>query len=245
MQVNRLMVLVKGELVRLNKYNVFSMSILVSLVWGVMLYFMNQTIFDAVLPLILLVDATMMSFMFIGAVMFFEKNESTISTMLVTPSTNSELVLSKVLANTLHNLFSSFLIIIAFVLLRDVTINYFRIVIAIILATTFHTIIGYFMAFYQKNFQGMMVNIMVIAFGLMVPTVLYELGVIKGEWIRFVLLINPVQSAANIIGASFNDAVINWEYYFSVAYMLIGAILVYRFLVLPRFQDYAVRQSGV
>lgn len=245
MNPSRIWVLVKGELLRLNKYNVFAISILVALIWSALLYFLNADVLATVLPLVLIVDSTMMSIMYIGSVMFFEKTESTISTMLVTPATNAELVLSKVLANTIHNLFSSILIIIAFVLIRHVEIHYLLILVGIVLATAFHTILGLFMAYYQKNFTNMLVNIMIFGFLLMAPSILYQLNVIHGEWLKYVLLINPIQAGAEVIGGGFNGYVYGWEYYYSLAYLFIGGLLIYRFLVLPKFQDYAIRQSGV
>ena len=245
MNLRRLWQLVKGELLRLHKYNVFSISLLIAFMWGVILYFLDMDIFSSVLPLILIVDATMMSIMYIGSVMFFEKTESTISTLLVTPSTNSELVLSKVLANTVHNMFSALLIIIAFVIIKNISPNYVLLAIGIILATAFHTTLGVFMAYYQKNFTGMLVNIMVLAFALMVPSILYQLKVITASWFEYVLLINPIQAATELINAGFDNYVFTWKYYFSLGYMLIGLILIYRFLVLPKFKSYAVKQSGV
>ncbi|MBN2540988.1 MAG: ABC transporter permease [Bacilli bacterium] len=245
MKASRVWVLVKGELLRLNKYNIFAISILVAIIWGVMLYFVNSTILATLLPMVLLVDASMMSIMYIGSVMFFEKSEFTISTMLVTPSTNAELVLSKVLANTIHNLFSSVLIIIAFVLLKDVKLNYFLIFVGIVVTTTFFTIFGYYMAYFQKNFTGMLVNIMIFAFALLIPSLLYEVHVITADWFQYVLVINPFQAGAELIGGGFKDYVFEWQYYFSLAYLLIGTVLVYRFLVLPKFHDYSIRQSGV
>lgn len=245
MNLNRVWTLVKGELLRLHKYNVLSISILVAFIWGVVLFFLDMEILGAVLPMVLIVDATMMSIMYIGSVMFFEKNESTISTMLVTPASNAELVLSKVLANTINNLFSSILIIIVFVAIRDVQLNYFLMFVGIVLATAFHTILGFYMAYYQKNFTGMLVNIMIFAFALMVPTVLFELNVIRGDWIQYVLLINPIQAGAEVINGGFKSYVFEWQYYYSLGYLLIGMILLYRFLVLPKFHDYSVKQSGV
>ena len=44
--------------------------------------------------MIILIDSTLMSVMYIGAVTYFEKTESTISTLLVTPITNHELSVS-------------------------------------------------------------------------------------------------------------------------------------------------------
>ena len=101
---SRLWVLVKGELYRLNKYNMTSISVFVAFMWGVMLYFVNAEILATLLPMVILLDATMMSLMYVGAVMYFEKSESTISTMLVTPVSNSELLLVAIIKVSMGHL---------------------------------------------------------------------------------------------------------------------------------------------
>lgn len=244
---NRLLVLVKGELQRLNKYNMTSISVLVAFIWGVILFFVNSTILEHLLPLVLMMDATMMAIMYVGSVMFFEKSESTISTMLVTPVTNQELLLSKLIANTLHNMFASALIIIVFVVFKDVQLNYFLIVIALIVATAFHTLLGIVMAYYQKDFTGMLVNIMIFMFALGIPSILFTLGVIGGNIWEFTLLLSPIQSASILIEGSFTEYgfEFNYKYYFSLGYLTIGGILLYKLIALPKFQDYAVKESGV
>lgn len=245
--LNRLLVLVKGELQRLNKYNMTSVSILVAIIWGVILFFVNFEVLEYLLPLVLMMDATMMAVMYVGSVMFFEKSESTISTMLVTPVSNSELVLSKLIANTLHNMFASALIITVFVIFKDVQVNYFLIVLAILVSTAFHTLLGIVLAYYQKDFTGMLVNIMIIMFVLGVPSIFFTFGIINGDIWEFVLLFNPINSAQILIEGAFTDYgfEFDYKYYFSLGYLVIGGTLLYKFVALPRFQDYAVKESGV
>lgn len=242
---SRLMLLVKGELQRLHKYNVFSISILVAVIWGFVLFFIKEDLLGSILPFVLTIDATMMSVMYIGAVMHFEKSESTISTMLVTPVTNSEMVLSKVIANTIHNLVSSSLLIIVFVVIKDVDLNIFLVFLGIISATAFFTIGGLCLAYYQKDFTGMLVNIMILAFALFIPTALYMFNVLTGDFWEYFLLLNPVQAGQEVIVGSFDGYEFTYKYYVSLTYMIIGAVLLYRFLAIPKFQKYAVRQSGV
>ncbi len=244
---NRLLVLVKGELQRLNKYNMTSVSILVAIIWGVVLFFVNSDILEYLLPLVLMMDATMMAIMYVGSVMFFEKSESTISTMLVTPVSNKELLLSKLIANTIHNMFASALIITVFVIFKDVQINYFLIVIAILISTAFHTLLGIVMAYFQKDFTGMLVNIMIFMFVLGMPSILFSLEVINGNVWEFALLLNPIQAATTLINGSFTEYgfEFDYKYYFSLGYLTIGGILLYIFVALPKFQAYAVKESGV
>lgn len=186
-----------------------------------------------------------MSIMYIGSVNYFEKSESTISTLLVTPITNSELVLSKVFANTIHNLFSSTLIIIVFYFIKNVEINLLLLFMGILFTTNFFTIAGLSLSYYQKDFTTMLMTIMALSFTLMVPTLLYLFNVLTWDGWEYILLVNPIQAAEFLISGGFKGAEYNYQYFFSLAYMFFGAILLYQFHTLPKFQDYAVRQSGV
>jgi len=242
---SRLAILVKGELSRLNKYNVFSISILVAIIWGIVLFFLNEEALGAILPFVLVIDATMMSIMYIGSVMYFEKSESTISTMLVTPTTNKELVMSKVIANTFHNAFSASLIIIVFIIFRDVDVSIILVFLGIISTTTFFTIAGLCLSYFQKDFTGMLVNIMILMFGFGIPMALYQLKILKADFWEYIMMINPMQAGAEVITIAFDGYEFTYKYYISLAYMIIGAIILYYKFAIPKFQKYAVKQSGV
>ena len=242
---NRLIVLVKGELTRLNKYNMTFISIFLAFIWGVMLYFVNADFLATLLPIVILIDATLMSLMYVGAVMYFEKSESTISTMLVTPVTNAELLLSKLLANTIHNMFSSALLIIVFAVIKDVQVQYFLLFLGILVVTASHTLLGMVMAYFTKDFTGLLMIVMSFSMIMMAPYVLLMLEIINGEFWEVILLLNPVQSASEIINAGFTGTLITYKYYISLGYLFFGSILLYQFYALPKFQNYAVKQSGV
>lgn len=241
----KILVLVQGELTRLHKYNLTTVSVIVALMWGGMLFFLGDDLLGSLLPLVILMDATVMALMYVGAIMYYEKSESTISTLLVTPVSNNDLLLSKVIANTLNNMFSSALIIIVFSFLSDITINYFFITISIILATAVHTIIGICLSYTTKDFTSMLMRVISFAFLLMIPSLLYNFDILNGLFWEIINLVNPINAALEIIAASFNHAEIGWKFYTSLGYLLIGGPLLYKIYALPKFQDYAVRQSGV
>ena len=235
MKTSRLVLLIKGELYRLHKYNVFFISVLIALIWGIVLYFVDSVLFNALLPFLILVDATMMSVMYIGSVMFFEKKESTLSSILVTPVTNKEIILSKIIANTIHNLISTSMII----------INYLLMLLAIILVTAVFTGFGLLLSYYQKDFTTMLTNLMILTFVFLLPSALYSFNVLNGDVWEYILLLNPVEAASKIIAGGFKGVTLDWHYFFSLLYVLIGGLLSYKFLILPKFKTYAVSISGV
>jgi len=244
--MSRLMILIKGELQRLNKYHVTTVSFIVAILWFLLLFFIDDLdILKMMLPFVIMIDATMMSIIFIGAVMFFEKTESTFSTMLVTPVTNKELILSKAIANTIHNLFSSILIILVFFFVKGIDVNWFFIVIALTLSIFFHSLLGFVFSFHSKDFTSMLVNVMIYTFLFTIPSALNFFGFIfKGEVWEHILLIAPTQSAIKLIEVGFG-APIELKTVIGFFLLLLGSVIGFIYYVLPKFKEYAVRQSGV
>jgi fluoroquinolone transport system permease protein len=243
---SRLIVLIKGELQRLHKYNVTTISFVVALVWFLLLYFIDDAdLLSTMLPFVIIVDATMMSVIFIGATMFFEKTESTFSTMLVTPVKSSELILSKVIANTIHSTLSSLLIITVFYFVKDVSVNFFYITLALIVSVFFHSLLGFVFSFHSKDFTSMLVNVMIYAFIFLIPSSLHLFGIIfKGELWDYILMISPTQSAMEVIQLGFSNT---WSILSVIGFFILttGSFFGYRYYILPKFKEYAVKQSGV
>ncbi len=244
--MSKLSILIKGELQRLNKYNVTTISLVVALIWFLLLYFIDDMdVLASMLPFIIVVDATMMSILYIGAMMFFEKTESTISTMLVTPVSNQEMILSKLIANTIHMLLSSMLIIVVFFFLKDIEVNWGLVILALVLSVSFHSLLGFMFSFHTKDFTSMLVGVMMYSFIFLIPPTLNLFNILfKGETWEHILLILPTQAVIKLIEVGFG-APIELKFYISLAVILFGGFSLYYFYVLPKFKDYAVKQSGV
>jgi fluoroquinolone transport system permease protein len=244
--MNKLLILIKGELQRLNKYNVTTISFVVALIWFLLLYFIKDSdLLASLLPLIIVLDATMMAVLYVGAMMFFEKTEFTFSTMLVTPISNQDMILSKVIANTIHTLFSSLLIIIVFFFLKDVTVNWPLVILALILSVSFHSLLGFVFSYHSKDFTSMLVGVMMYSFVFLIPPMLNYFNIIfKGETWEYILLIIPTQATIKLIEVGFG-ADITIKFFISLAVITFGGFALFKFYVLRKFKDYAVKQSGV
>ncbi|HAX03459.1 MAG: hypothetical protein A2Y45_00135 [Tenericutes bacterium GWC2_34_14] len=244
--MSKLGILIKGELSRLTKYNVTTVSFIVAVVWFLLLFFLDdQDLLMQMLPFVIVIDATMMSVIFIGSVMFFEKTESTFSTMLVTPVTNEELILSKAIANTIHSMFSSLLVMLVFFLVKNVEINWLFIIPGLALAIFMHSLLGFVFSFHAKDFTSLLVNVMIYSFILTIPVMLHYFGLIlKADIWDTLLLIIPTQASIKIIEAGFGGA-FDFKVYVSIVVLILYASLGYFFYVKPKFKTYAVKQSGV
>jgi fluoroquinolone transport system permease protein len=197
------------------------------------------------LPFVIIIDATMMSVIFIGSVMFFEKTESTFSTMLVTPVTNAELILSKAIANTLHSMFSSTLVILAFFFVKQVDVVWYIIIPGLVLSIFMHSLLGFVFSFHSKDFTTLLVNVMIYSFVITIPVVLHYFDLIlKADIWDTLLLIVPTQAAIELIVAGFGTA-LDYKFVVSIVVLLLYTILGYYLYVKPKFKEYAVKQSGV
>ena len=111
--MTRLIVLVKNEFERLNKYNLFSAHFVVLLLWVVLAWFLEEEILLHFMPVVFLMESVMMTILLVGATLFYEKKSHTINSIMVSPVTENEYLLAKVLVNAgnaLITVFSSLLL---------------------------------------------------------------------------------------------------------------------------------------
>lgn len=244
--MNRLLFLVQSELVRLNKYKVTLVSFLVAIIWFLLLFFIeDNNLLNQILPFILTVDATMMSIIFIGSVMFFEKSEQTVSTILVTPTTYHEQILSKVIANTIHMLLSSLMILLIFLFLRSVDMNLFILIPVLMLSIMAHSLLGFVFSYHSKDFTSMLMFVMTYSLIFIIPSVLYQFNIFFTEtyW-KYILILSPSQATAYLMEWGLTG-VIEIESVVAFIYLMFLSILGYIFYVHPKYKYYAVKQSGV
>lgn len=237
--------LVKGELQRLQKYNVTLMSLIVALIWVALLYFIDDpSIFGLLLPLVVILDVTMMSIMYTGAMMYYEKSENTMYSILITPVSHQDIIFSKVIANIIHQTISTSLVIIAFVLIKDISVS-FSIVFSMVLAIGFHTLLGFVFTYTAKDFTSMLTNFMFAMIVLATPSILIFMNVFEvSTFISYLLLISPIEQVTVMISSAFSKTY-DISFFLSIVMMLTYSGILYKGYILPKFSIYVQKGSGV
>ena len=244
--MNNFFRLLKGELIRLKKYNVITVNLLVSLVWFLVLIFIeDEALLATLLPLVLMLDATMMSVLFIGATMFFEKSEQTVATLLVTPTSYHAQILSKALANTIHMIFSSIVIALIFHFVRGVDVNFLYLTITLIVSIFFHSIFGFVFSYLSKEFTSMLMLVMGYSVIFMIPTFLFQFRVLfAAEVWEYLLLLSPNQATLYLVEASVTG-ILELQTGLALAALVALGVLLYIFVVYRGYKKYVLKQSGV
>lgn len=239
----RLSVLVKGEFDRLNKYNLFSANFVVLLFWVMLAWFLEGEMLRAFLPVIFLMDSVMMTVLLVGATLFYEKKEHTINSIMISPVTENEYLFSKVIVNVLNSMITVLFISAAVYLIKGVTYNYLLLVPAVIIVTVVHTLIGIRFSYSAKDFTSLLVNFIVYAFLFLMPSVFAALGIISAGIASYLILLPPEASSV-LISAGFHDVQL-WKILFGYGYLAVLALLLFRYAIKPKFNEYLMKETGV
>lgn len=240
--MNNFLVLLTGEVQRLIKYNIFTANILVSFIWIGVLHFAKVQDVTDILPLLIFLDVTSMSILLIGVTMFFEKQEGTIKTLLVSPINKNDYVISKTFGNIASNVVALLIIYVYAVIFREVNVNIVALLGAVALVSFLHSLIGFLITYGAKDFTGVLMGMMKYAFILMIPVLLDEIGLITNELLRNLIYIVPTK-AAMILMQSSAGGIESWEILISLTYLIVLSGIMY-FLVYKKFDEFAVKESG-
>ena len=175
---NRLGVLIGGEMARLNKYNLFTANFVVLLMWVAVTSFIDGEILLTFIPIVFIMDATMMTILMTGATMFYEKKEHTVHSILVTPVTADEYLVAKMVSSVLNSLITVFFISLALYFIKGVTYNYALVASGVVATAAVHTLIGLWMSYRSANFTNMLVNFILYTFVCLMPPLFVDFGVI-------------------------------------------------------------------
>ncbi len=241
--MNNMLVLFSGELQRMKKYNVLGASLLVAIIWVGVLAFTEVKDVTRIFPLLLYIDATSMAMLMIGVTMFFEKQEGTIKTLLVSPIRKWEYIVAKTLANVLSNVFTLVVLYLYAIFFKEIDVNILGLFIAIVMVSFFHSLIGFILTYYSKDFTDLLMGMMKYAFILMIPVLLAEVGVIKNEIFKKALYAIPTKASLVLLQAP-AGGMKGWEIALSTSYIIVASLLLY-LLVSKKFDEFAIKESGV
>lgn len=241
--MSNIKVLLMGEMQRMQKYNIFSASLLVAVLWMGVLYLTDLQDISTMFPLLIFIDATSMALLLIGVTMFFEKQEGTLKSLLVSPISKGEYILAKSSANITSNLLTLFLLYAYARIFKTLDVSLLAMLGAVILISLFHSLVGFYLTFGVRDFTHLLMAMMKYFFFLMLPVVLDFLGLIPGEIVEYLLYILPTKASMTILlaGAGIGET---WEILFSTVYMIIITAILFS-VVYRKFDDFAVRESGV
>lgn len=236
--------LVSGEFTRLTKYNLFTASLVVALVWVGIGYFLELEEFKQFLPFVFLMESSAMTSLLVGAEMFYEKKEHTISSMLISPMTETEYLLGKIIANILNILLIFVIIGVSLYFFKDFLFNFHWLFLGIVLVSSYYVFVGVLLSYISKDFTALLMNYMVLMIVLVLPSIFVIIGILPQSTLDFIFW-TPTEVTLRLLNASFSTTFDGVQYLMDTVYIVTLSFALYKFFVLPNFKSYATKDLGV
>ena len=231
--------LLKGELIRLLKYKILWFGIGVSLIWVIVLTLSQAAEAKALMPFLLVMDSGMMSIILLASGFYYEKQESTIKSVFVSPVSLAQLLTAKVLATILPSIITMVLVGLGMFIVHGVVVNYGLAFCFIVLSTLAHVSIGYVIVFYSRDFMSFLMKYMVVVIVLIIPVLLMAIDVIPQES-EFLALISPSYAVKYLMDGLFVSKDF-WTTLFGCVILLAIPALLFPLVVYPKFKEFAVK----
>lgn len=236
-------ILLFGELQRMKRYNIVTASTVVALLWIGVLYLTEIPDITFIFPLLIYIDVTSMAILMVGVTIFYEKQEGSLHTMLVTPISKQDYLLSKSTVTVLSSVITLVILYLYAMIFKEIDLNFAGLLGAVILVALFHSLVGFLLTYSSRDFTALLINMMKYMFVLMLPVLLEYIRIIDHQLVENILYIAPTKAAMILLYASTGDAEL-WEIIYGLSYLVIGSAVLF-VLALRKFEQFAVRESGV
>jgi fluoroquinolone transport system permease protein len=236
-------VLLVGELQRMLRYHILGAGFVVALIWLLVLHFTEVIGVATMLPLLLFFDATSMAIILVGVTLFFEKQEGTIRSLQVSPINRTEQIMAKILGNILTVVQTLVILYLYAWFFKEIKLSFVALLLAVILIGVFHSLVGFLLTYRARGFTELLMGMFVYFFAFMFPVVFEQIGLIQNEVVRGILYLLPTKASLILLNAS-AGGIEAWEVYFSAFYLVAVSGLLF-YYVLKRFNEFALKESGV
>ncbi|NLJ74480.1 MAG: ABC transporter permease [Firmicutes bacterium] len=241
--MTNLPILLRGEIQRMKKYNILTGGFAVALLWVAALHFLDRGFVEGLFTTLLFVDLVSMPAILAAVSLFYEREEGALHAMLVAPISHREYVLSKMLGNVFSSLLTLVLMYLYVRLFKGMSPNVPILVMAAVLASAFHTLVGLLLTYKSRDFTGMLMGYMVYALVFMIPVMLDHVGVVSNKFFRIILSLCPPRAVSVLLDSAVVE--LQWgEILYGFLYLTVVGGLLFRTAV-EGFSQFAQREVGV
>lgn len=230
--------LLQGELKRMVSYKILPVSVATSLIWVGIFAVLSAQEARRFAPLLLYMDAGLMSLLLSGAFHHLERTDGTAKTMMVLPVSTGQIIASKAFAAAILGLLSALVISVALIALHGIVLRYAALALFVFVIAAAHSAIGLALALKSRDFTSTLGWVMLFILLSLLPSVLLDTGIIPRAFENWVLL-SPSGAATAMLdyaAGSSGDAARAAMGFFYLAAL---ALLLYRFPVLKLFRQHA------
>lgn len=239
--MSRQLSLLKSEFKRLVKYKIVTIAFLLTFLWAAVLYLVGEDAAGTFLPMFIFIDATTMSIMYVGSILYYEKQENTLKPLLVTPISVLSIVVVRVVTAIYIALQSGVLIALFAAFFLNVSVNFIALIVFLSIIAAAHAMIGFWISLHAPDFNDLLIAIVGYMFFFAFPTLFFSLGLLP-DFFEYVLMISPTHGSFLLIARALNEDVALWQWLVASFYLVSVAGLLYLFQVKPWYALKGVKE---
>lgn len=235
--MRNLLILIKGEIIRLFKYKILVIGFVFSLILVTALALSGKEEAQALMPFFLVMDTGMMTIILLASSYYFEKQENTAKSLFVTPVSIAKILFAKITSSLISSIISIVLVGLAMLIFHGVLINFALAILYVVISTLAHVSIGYIIVFNSRDFTSFLMKYMAMVLLLMIPALLVLLKVIGGNSEYFALL-SPSYAIQFLMGSLSETKEIGKIFVGIIILILVPSLIIPLF-VYPKFKIYS------
>ncbi|MDD4211645.1 MAG: ABC transporter permease, partial [Clostridia bacterium] len=195
---------------------------------------------ELLVTLLVFVDATMMSIIMLGASLFYEKQEGSLKSVLVTTVKLVDIIISKVMSAVILSFITAIVLSLVGVLVHGANINIPLLLLYATLGASTHITIGLVLVIISKDFNTLLVNYMLFVIVFTLPAIFYATGVIPASW-QWFIYISPSYVTQMLINTSIGIMPSTIMHIGGIAYLVALTVITYKTFVVKKFKEYVIR----
>ncbi len=153
----RLSKLLKWDFIFQVKYGIIVVAIIITLVWLGIISLLPRDTMNYVIPIAFITDFAVTGFLFIAAMVFFDKGQGTLDVIITTPIRISEYILSKLISLSTLICFIAIGLVFGVSVIKAIEVNYGFVILGSILSGSFFILLGLITSTFYKSFTDMMI----------------------------------------------------------------------------------------
>ncbi len=238
--LNNILKMFVEDVKRLKKYNILQISVGLAVLYGILIYFTSAQEATQIVPLLVFVDVTMMSIIMLGASLFFEKQDGSLKSVMVSPVSLMEVIIVKVMSAVLISLITGVILSTVAIIVHGAAINVVLLLIYAILGAMVHVMLGFVLVIISKDFNTLLINYVIYVMVFTLPALLFAVNVIPTSY-DWLLYISPSYIAQMLINTSVGAKITILENILGVLYLLAITLVLYKTFVVKKFKAYIIR----
>ncbi|MGL1893538.1 MAG: ABC transporter permease [Spirochaetaceae bacterium] len=221
--MNYLPALIKQDIKFQFRHGFYLVYGIITVIYAVLLKLLSINVASIISPIIIFSDPTFIGFLFIGAILFFEREQRITEVLFITPITKSAYILSKCISLTTISLL---VVIIITLVIHGPFINWFYLLLGVTLTSFIFILLGMLISNYLKKVTTYMVVGGLCLSPASMP-ILYYLGLSDSK--LFYLI--PTTASIKLIDASINGGISGMDFLYSFLYLTVLTAILFKLLI--------------